>query len=309
MAFSLRRLPLYAVTAFVALILVYSFVAPFQGALDGNAAGGVVGEDVPVAEDFELPAEMQPGGEQDPQQPASPEPAEAAPPASSQGTAAPLERVEPRPPLSDIGQAAAPAPPPEAVAVDDSARPKLLYRPVAGTAGEIEASGYRISLAGIDPPALDETCAAEGGGGWPCGMAARTALRNWLRSRAVECVVPEQPPGEAIATRCKLGTTDVSQWLVTNGWARAEGDELAELMNKAQEERRGIFGAAPAAPASNDVPLPRSDVAPPGLTPSDIAPPGLTSPDAPFDAPPDPPGDIAPPPLSAPDAPFPPAPQ
>ena len=79
-------------------------------------------------------------------------------------------------------------------------------------------------------------------------MAARTAFRNWLRSRAVECNVPGQPPDDVIATQCKLGNADLAEWLVQNGWARAkDGTPMADGMKKAEEAKLGIFGNPPAA--------------------------------------------------------------
>lgn len=293
----MRQLPLYVLTALVALALAYSFIAPFQGALETTIASD---QDISVAaEDFELPADMQDAAPQESAQSAPTreelqattnrlplrqvDPDDAPAPVQ----VGPLERVAPRQPLSELGQATPPAPPPAAVPVDNSAKPILLYRPVATSAGNIEASGYRISIEGINAPGPEETCNSDGTD-WPCGMAARTALRNWLRSRAIECNVPGQPSDELIATQCKLGTTDVASWLVSNGWARTqEGSPLADAMKKAEEQKLGLFGSAPATlPASTELPLP-----PLTDTPEIIEEP------------------VVPPPVTAPDAPFPPAPQ
>ncbi|EJN05364.1 thermonuclease family protein [Phyllobacterium sp. YR531] len=294
----MRQIPLYVLTVLVALTLAYSFIAPFQGGLETTIASN---QDVSVAaEDFELPAEMQNNAPQEPEQSAPPQ--EEPPTTTSRlplrqvdpddapapVQVGPLERVAPRQPLSELGQATAPAPPPAAVPVDNTtAKPILLYRPVATSAGSIEASGYRISIEGINAPGPDETCNSDGTD-WPCGMAARTALRNWLRSRAIECNVPDQPSDELIATQCKLGTTDVASWLVSNGWARTpEGSPLADAMKKAEERKLGLYGSAPPTlPASNELPLP-----PLTDTPEIIEEPA------------------SPPPVTAPDAPFPPAPQ
>lgn len=280
----MRQLPLYVLTSLVALALAYSFIAPFHGALDATIASDQ--EVSAAAEDFELPAEMQNGAspEQDRPAPSQDEPLRQVDP--DDGTAPtkvrPLERIAPRQPLSDIGQATPPAPPPAPVAVDNTAKPALLYRPVATSAGSIEVSGYKISLKGIKAPGVEETCNADGVD-WPCGMAARTALRNWLRSRAIECNVPGQPSDELIATECKLGSTDIAGWLVSNGWARAQdGTPAVEMMEKAQEQKLGIFGSAPPSlPTSAELPLPQ-----PSETPDTIenpaAPPPITSPGAPF---------------------------
>lgn len=296
----MRQLPLYVLTVLVALGLAYSFIAPFRGALEATA---ISSQDVSITpEDFELPEEMQSGTAQDSRQPDNSQAAEpqdrvtTAPPrqvdpddAPAPQQLGPLQRVEPRQPLGELGQAAPPAPPPAAVPVDNTARPVLLYRPVATAAGMIETSGYKIALEGIDTLPPEETCNSDGGTTWPCGMAARTAFRNWLRSRAVECTVPGQPSDELIATECKLGGTDLAEWLVQNGWARARnGTPMAETMKKAEGAKLGIFGSPPPAlPATNELPQPSFSDTP--LPPAEPVP--------------------APPPLSAPDAPFPPRPQ
>jgi len=288
----MRQLPLYVLTVLVAMTLVYAFVAPFEGALDRPAPAGDTTAITP--EDFELPDEMQ--NEQD-DAPAEQQESSAAAPKSARtvkpdlmspsiGDATPLQRIAPRDPLSDLGQALPPkppappeppAPPPPPVPVDDTAKPTLLYRPVATSAGALEASGYRIALDGIDATGPEQTCTTEGAT-WPCGMAARTAFRNWLRLRAVECTVPGQPPEAVVETQCKLGGVDLAQWLVENGWARAkDGSPMAESMKKAEEAKLGIFGGPPPAlPEATDLPLPTfSDEAP-------EEPPPLPVPDAPF---------------------------
>ncbi|PSH64117.1 MULTISPECIES: thermonuclease family protein [Phyllobacterium] len=292
----MRHLALYVVTVLVALGLVYAFVTPFTGGLDTPAISSQ-GVDV-TPESFELPDEMKndvtdEGSESAATQErvTSPEARQVDPdvPLVPNNQTAPLERIEPRQPLSDIGQASPPAPPPPAVPVDNTAKPLLLYRPVATTAGTIEASGYRIALDGIEALPPEETCNSDGGTTWPCGMAARTAFRNWLRSRAVECAVPPQPSDDLIATQCRLGNEDLAEWLVQNGWARArDGSPMAETMRKAEEAKLGIFGnPPPALPALIELPLPSFSDTP--LAPEEPLP--------------------APPPLSAPDAPFPPRPQ
>ncbi|MEP7455717.1 thermonuclease family protein [Phyllobacterium sp. SB3] len=287
----MRQIRLYVLTVLVALALAYSFIAPFHGGLEATIASD---QDVSVvAEDFELPAEMQDAAPEEP----APAPVREEPPATTNRLPlrqvdpddapaptqlGPLQRIDPRKPLSELGQATLPTPPPAPAPVDNTAKPVLLYRPVATSAGSIEASGYRISIEGINAPGVEETCKADGVD-WPCGMAARTALRNWLRSRAIECNVPGQSSDELIATQCKLGTMDVASWLVSNGWARArDGAPLADMMKKAEEQKLGIFGGAPPSlPASDELPLPQATETP-DVIEEPLAPPPVTSPDAPF---------------------------
>jgi endonuclease YncB( thermonuclease family) len=291
----MRQLPLYVLTVLVALGLVYAFLAPFNGAIDTPSQSQ--GVDV-TPENFELPDEMINAAPEDTSEPSKPQGRVTSPQARqvdpdamapSGVDDAALERVEPRPPLSTTLEmlpalpiAPPPAPPP--TPVDNTAKPILLYRPVATAAGTIEAAGYRIALDGIEVVQPEETCSIDGGSAWPCGMAARTAFRNWLRSRAVECNVPGQPPDDVIATQCRLGNTDLGEWLVQNGWARAKGGTpMADRMKNAEEAKLGIFGRPPAAlPASTNLPIPSvSDVPEPPAEPLS-APPPLAVPNAPF---------------------------
>jgi len=165
-----------------------------------------------------------------------------------------LERADPREPLSPIGRAHVPSegPPKETV----------LHRPVASEAGAFAAMGYRVVLAGLTPTPADATCVADGVS-WPCGIHARTAFRNWLRGRALACVVPPAPPAEAVTTPCRLGAFDAGEWLVAQGWARADPEDgrYAALEEEARKARRGLHGPAPAmvAPPGVTVPAPAEE--------------------------------------------------
>lgn len=149
-----------------------------------------------------------------------------------------LERVDPRPPLSVIAPAAPPKKPP----------PKpLLFQPVAEAAGVIVAGGRTITISDVDVVGDAETCVRPEGGEWPCGRAARTAFRSFLRSRAVTCDFPEGEVPDRLSTTCRIGPRDIGEWLVENGWARATGDKYAEKARAAQDAGRGIYGKGPAA--------------------------------------------------------------
>ncbi|WP_274630141.1 thermonuclease family protein [Arvimicrobium flavum] len=154
-----------------------------------------------------------------------------------------LERLAPRDPLSELSQALPPgrakAPPP------DQWKPTRLFNPVAASAGVLEAHGYRVALAGIEPTPVDEMCTFEGAA-WACGAQARTAFRAWLRARAVRCVVPPSPDLQLITAECDVGRDDVSSWLASSGWARATaGGPYAEMAATAKADRKGLFGPPP----------------------------------------------------------------
>lgn len=173
-----------------------------------------------------------------------------------------LERVEARKPLGEIGAARSPSEGPPAET--------LLFRPVAIAGGAFTALGYEVRLAGIVPTDASETCSVEGAS-WPCGIHARTAFRNWLRGRALSCVVPPAPPAAPVVSKCVLGKQDAAEWLVAQGWARAEaGGDYTAFEDEARAARRGLFGLAPAVPAGIE-PAPAGDVP---LLPESSAPSG-----------------------------------
>jgi endonuclease YncB( thermonuclease family) len=119
----------------------------------------------------------------------------------------------------------------------------LLYRPVAAAAGAIAADGHDVRLAGIKVTPADRTCTDQAGKSWPCGTVARTALRAWMRGRAVACDVPSHP-GE-IVTHCTLDGEDMALWLVRNGWAESADGQYDQAEAKARRERKGMFGPSP----------------------------------------------------------------
>ncbi|MGN6467773.1 MAG: thermonuclease family protein [Rhizobiaceae bacterium] len=152
----------------------------------------------------------------------------------------PLERVAPREPLTaatePLKREAFGPPVPQGT---------LLYQPLAKSAGEFEAGGYTVRLAGIEVTPPDRTCADEDRPTWPCGIVARTAFRAWMRGRAVACDVPSHPA--KITTHCMLDGEDMALWLVRNGWAGSADGQYDAAEAKARRDRKGIFGPSPLA--------------------------------------------------------------
>jgi endonuclease YncB( thermonuclease family) len=151
-----------------------------------------------------------------------------------------LERVEPRPPLSELALAQPPKP-----TMPDEWDGTRLFRPLAVESGVFEAMGYKVAIAGVKSVAPDETCSADGVE-WACGARARGAVRMWLRGRALVCAVPPEADRTIIVAACRLGKQDVGAWLVSNGWARAtETGPYVKAQEVARMARMGIFGPPP----------------------------------------------------------------
>ncbi len=71
-------------------------------------------------------------------------------------------------------------------------------------------------------------------------MFARTELRQFVRTRPVDCE-PAEESDNLIRTRCQLESYDVSAWLVLTGWAKPLDGEFAEELETAQVKQRGIW--------------------------------------------------------------------
>ncbi len=127
-----------------------------------------------------------------------------------------------------------------------TAEPKLYYRVEVRDAGTLVAGEFVIRLADVAAREADASCKDKAGKTWPCGAAARTALARRIHSRAVTCM---QPPGEQkeFRARCKVGGTDLSEWLVRQGWAEPKQKtevSLAKAAEAARQDRLGIWRAA-----------------------------------------------------------------
>lgn len=162
--------------------------------------------------------------------------------------AAPLQRlpssVQPPPPL-----------PP---------KPVRYHLVVVEDATTIDSSGTVLKIGEVQGPASFKACEDGSPVQWSCELRARTALRQLVRSRAIECLAldedaarrleasadgnAEPPEGGPFPATCSVGGTDIASWLVSQGWARpAEGapDRLKVLSWIAQEQKRGLWRPVP----------------------------------------------------------------
>lgn len=94
---------------------------------------------------------------------------------------------------------------------------------VIESAGMINVRSHRIALAHVAAPAVDEKCTNTAGVDWPCGRRARTALRRLVRRREIGCLpvsIIETEIESIEVARCEVDGTDLSKWLVEQGWAK-----------------------------------------------------------------------------------------
>jgi endonuclease YncB( thermonuclease family) len=121
-----------------------------------------------------------------------------------------------------------------------------LIRPFSDRAGELTVGGRKIQLEGVLPTDTSRICVDAKGKTWPCGVAARTALRMFLRGRTVDCDMPEPVGQNDTTASCRYAKTDLSDWLVRNGWAEpAPGSSFSDANQEARDQARGIYGSDP----------------------------------------------------------------
>ena len=139
----------------------------------------------------------------------------------------------------------APPPPPPVEEPD-------LYRLVIiDSAGMIDVRTHKIRLAGVEAPEAEANCTRADGTTWPCGRRARTEMRRLIRRRAIACEEPDaekpddgNPPPAVRTAGCTVAGTDLSRWLVEQGWAVPTPGAPADwqpLHETAKAEGRGLY--------------------------------------------------------------------
>ena len=121
---------------------------------------------------------------------------------------------------------------------------KIYYRVIVSDSGTLEAGDVVIRLNGIVASKADAQCHDKQGKNWPCGAAAKTALRRLVRARAVVCDLPEPGEQKSFTARCAVSGTDLSTWMVRQGWAKPNDPPepaLADAAEAAKFERIGLW--------------------------------------------------------------------
>lgn len=121
---------------------------------------------------------------------------------------------------------------------------KIYYRVIVSDSDTLEAGNVVIRLNGIVASKADAQCHDKQGKNWPCGAAAKTALRRLVRARAVVCDLPEPGEQKSFTARCAVSGTDLSTWMVRQGWAKPNDPPepaLADAAEAAKSERIGLW--------------------------------------------------------------------
>jgi len=132
-------------------------------------------------------------------------------------------------------------------AVAPQTTPKLYYRVTVRDGATLQSGSVVIKLAGIAARDDEASCKGTNGKAWPCGAAAKAALTRRIRARAVTCEVPKQSAAKDIVARCSVAETDLSTWMVRQGWAEPKDTNepaLAQAAAAAKQDKLGVWRGA-----------------------------------------------------------------
>ena len=108
----------------------------------------------------------------------------------------------------------------------------------------IWVAGVKIRMNGIDAPEQDQSCFADDGASYPCGIAASNALEELIRSQDVHCEGDTADRyGRLIAT-CYINTRDINAEMVRAGWAvayRRYSEKYASVEKSAKDTGQGLW--------------------------------------------------------------------
>jgi endonuclease YncB( thermonuclease family) len=121
---------------------------------------------------------------------------------------------------------------------------KLYYKVRVIDAGTIQSGSTVITLADIIARDAKATCKDAKGRSWRCGEAGRVALMRLIRARAVSCILPQGGEQKAFTVRCSVAGTDLSTWVVREGWANPKDSAekaLADAEDAAKKDKVGLW--------------------------------------------------------------------
>jgi endonuclease YncB( thermonuclease family) len=165
-----------------------------------------------------------------------PMPAPAPAPLPQPAVAAPAReaRFEPDKVQERAAPAAAPLSPSQPVEVEP---PYVILDGLTFAAGTTA-----LRLSGLEGPSARTTCRDGNGHPWACGLQARAALNNALRTGRAICTPTDGTADGATPAVCTVDGSDIGEKLVAEGWARPSGAVAASYAEALQEARRAGRG-------------------------------------------------------------------
>ena len=144
-----------------------------------------------------------------------------------------------------IARLPAKEPPPEPELPKPDIPPKenlvvTIPRPLILAANRVRGEGYDMVLSGIATVPPGKEC-DDSGKSWPCGTLARTALRKLVRGRTLKCVLGDPTDAKRLPATCAMQGRDLARWLVSQGWAVTQTDQMVGFQKRAKLTKRGLW--------------------------------------------------------------------
>ncbi|MCX5513388.1 thermonuclease family protein [Kaistia algarum] len=112
-------------------------------------------------------------------------------------------------------------------------------------AGRLDLGKRSVTLAGLVSADPDRRCrVAVGAAEQPCAFLALQAMRQRIRGLGVECLLSKDGGADSPTIPCRIGKTDLSLWLVGQGWAEPDVDAPASYQQAekaARCARKGLW--------------------------------------------------------------------
>jgi len=107
----------------------------------------------------------------------------------------------------------------------------------------IEIRGQRIRLFGIDAPESSQLCTLDEKP-YRCGQQSALALADKIGERTVRCEERDIDRYKRIVAVCYVGSEDIGNWLVKQGWAlafRKYSIDYVSAEDEARVAKRGVW--------------------------------------------------------------------
>ena len=106
----------------------------------------------------------------------------------------------------------------------------------------IKISKRKIRLSGIDAPELKQLCSDKNSNSWQCGKKSKIALKNFINKEIITCIGQKKDRYKRIIGECYLGSQDIQEWMVRNGWAIAYKKYSKKYINAENFARNNNLG-------------------------------------------------------------------
>jgi endonuclease YncB( thermonuclease family) len=164
------------------------------------------------------------------------------------------EPISPPAPNPATAPAPIPAPPQPDKAQERAGPPAVLLQPAQAIELEppylildgltFTAGPTTLRLGGLEGPSARATCRNQEGYAWACGLQARAALNNALRTRKAVCTPTDVATNGVPHATCSVEGADLGQKLVAEGWARplaSDASSPAQALEDARANGRGLW--------------------------------------------------------------------